>query len=84
MHICETKDSFEIRCNKCNLVAATKKIIFSKEEPKEEAPEKDEEQASEKNSESKEEEKVGKTGFSMFKEEKVAELNPGAGSKKIN
>ena len=84
MHICETKDSFEIRCNKCNLVAARKKIIFSKEESKEEAPEKDEEQKSEKNSESREGEKVWQTGFSMFKEEKIGELNPGAGSKKKN
>jgi len=76
MHIGETKDSFEIRCNKCNLVAATKKIIFSKEEPKEEAPEKDDDQAPENESDSKEKGNSAKTGFSIFKEEKIAELNP--------
>ena len=53
IHIRDTKDSFEIRCNNCNLVAATKKIIFSKEGPKEDdsVKEKKEEPSEEETSE---------------------------------
>ena len=85
MHIRDTKDSFEIRCNNCNLVAATKKIIFSKEGPKEDdlVKEKKEEPSEEETSEN-EEEKVAKTGFGIFREEQIAELNPGKGSIKKN
>ena len=55
IHIREKKDSFEIRCNNCNLVAATKKIIFSVEGPKEDdsAKEKNKEETCEKESEGK-------------------------------
>lgn len=46
MHIREINDSFEIRCNNCNLIAATKKIIFSKEGPKDDARVKEKEDKS--------------------------------------